>query len=145
MNSLTSDDRQRMTYQGSLLGLKNRSIGSGARERSGRSSTQNQSLASRTQRLGSVSDIRQQLMNYRNNRNQQPRGRDKRAHSVGDIKPNYIKGGLDEARAKALNERLRQLGGADIRSMTRNAIEGKGSERKRKGIDLETIRQIKSD
>jgi len=141
MNSLTSADRDRMQFQGSLLGLKNRSIGAGRKETRPQSS-----LASRTQRLGSVSDIRQQLMDFRNNRNQ-PAGRDKRSRSVSDIKPNYNRGGLDPERAKALNERLRQLGTGDIRSLTRNALAGGdgGGERKRKGIDLETIRQIKSD
>jgi len=141
MNSLTSADRDRMQFQGSLLGLKNRSIGAGRKE-----SRPQSSLASRTQRLGSVSDIRQQLMDFRNNRNQ-PAGRDKRSRSVSDIKPNYNRGGLDPERAKALNERLRQLGTGDIRSLTRNALAGGdgGGERKRKGIDLETIRQIKSD
>merc|ERR1719188_1930872 len=85
-------------------------------------------------------------MDFRNNRNQ-PAGRDKRSRSVSDIKPNYNRGGLDPERAKALNERLRQLGTGDIRSLTRNALAGGdgGGERKRKGIDLETIRQIKSD
>lgn len=144
LNSITSADHDRMQFQGSLLGLKNRTIGAGAGRKESRPQS---SLAKRTQRLGSVSDIRQQLMDFRNNRNQ-PAGRDKRSRSVSDIKPNYNRGGLDAERARALNERLRQLGTGDIRSLTRNALAGSGEgagERKRKGIDLETIRQIKSD
>lgn len=144
LNSLNSEDRDRLAFQGSLLGLTSRTLGSRGKQQQNLTS----SLAKRTQRLGSVSDIRKQLMEVRDARNatsSMQRNPRSRARSVGDIKPNYVKGGLDEARAKALNERLRQLGTTDIRAMTRNAIEGTGGERKRKGIDLETIRQIKSD